>query len=76
MLAYIIQRIIRVVPQLLLISILAFVIIQLPPGDIVTKQIERLQSSGVTVDQQQAEALIRQYGMDKPMYQRYPAWWT
>ncbi len=74
MLAYIIQRIIRVIPQLLLISILAFIIIQLPPGDIVTKQIERLQSSGVTVSQQQAAALIRQYGMDRPMYQRYLLW--
>ncbi|MBN1935029.1 MAG: ABC transporter permease [Anaerolineae bacterium] len=74
MLAYIIQRIIRVIPQLLLISVLAFIIIQLPPGDIVTKQIERLQHSGVTVDQQQAEALIRQYGMDKPVYQRYLLW--
>ncbi len=74
MLAYIIQRIIRVIPQLLLISVLAFIIIQLPPGDIVTKQIERLQNSGVSVDQQQAEALRRQYGMDRPMYQRYLLW--
>ncbi|MBN1262412.1 MAG: ABC transporter permease [Anaerolineae bacterium] len=74
MLAYIIQRIIRVIPQLLLISILAFIIIQLPPGDIVTKQIERLQSSGVTVSEAQAQALIRQYGMDRPMYQRYLLW--
>jgi len=74
MLAYIIQRIIRVIPQLLLISILAFIIIQLPPGDIVTRQIERLQASGVTVSEAQAQALIRQYGMDRPMYQRYLLW--
>ena len=74
MLAYIVQRIIRVIPQLLLISILAFIIIQLPPGDIVTRQIERLQASGVTVSEAQAQALIRQYGMDRPMYQRYLLW--
>ncbi len=74
MLAYILQRIIRVIPQLLLISILAFIIIQLPPGDIVTRQIERLQASGVTVSEAQAQALIRQYGMDRPMYQRYLLW--
>lgn len=74
MLAYIIQRVIRVIPQLLLISILAFIIIQLPPGDIVTYQIRRLQSSGVEVSEAQAEALLRQYGMDRPMYQRYLLW--
>lgn len=74
MLSYIIQRIIRAMPQLLLISVLAFIIIQLPPGDIVTYQIQRLQASGVQVSQQQAEALIRQYGMDKPMYMRYLLW--
>ncbi len=74
MLAYIIQRIIRAIPQLILISILAFIIIQLPPGDIVTYQIRRLQASGVEVSQQQAEALMRQYGMDRPMYQRYLLW--
>lgn len=74
MLSYIVQRIIRAVPQLVLISVLAFIIIQLPPGDIVTYQIERLQASGVEVSQQQAEALIRQYGMDKPVHMRYLLW--
>jgi peptide/nickel transport system permease protein len=74
MLAYIIQRIIRAIPQLVLISILAFIIIQLPPGDIVTYQIRRLQSSGVEVSEQQAQALMKQYGMDRPMYQRYLLW--
>jgi peptide/nickel transport system permease protein len=74
MLSYIIQRIIRTIPQILLISILAFIIIQLPPGDIVTYQIQRLRSSGVEVSEAQAEALMRQYGMDKPVYMRYLLW--
>jgi peptide/nickel transport system permease protein len=76
MLSYIIQRILRAIPQLLLISILAFIIIQLPPGDMVTYQIQRLQASGVEVSEAQAEALKRQYGMDKPMPQRYLLWIT
>ena len=70
MLAYIIQRIIRVIPQLLLISILAFIIIQLPPGDIVTYQIQRLQASGVEVSEAQAQALLRQYGIQKKVILR------
>jgi peptide/nickel transport system permease protein len=74
MLGYIIRRIVRAVPQMLLVSIMAFIIIQLPPGDIVTRQIQRLQGSGVTVDEAQAAAMRRQYGMDRPMYQRYFLW--
>ena len=74
MLAYIIQRIARAIPQLLLISILAFVIIQLPPGDIVTQQILNLEASGVTVSEVQAAALRRQYGLDRPQWQRYLLW--
>ncbi len=74
MLAYIIQRIARAIPQLLLISILAYVIIQLPPGDIVTQQILNLEASGVTVSEVQAAALRRQYGLDRPQWQRYLLW--
>jgi peptide/nickel transport system permease protein len=74
MLSYIILRVVRAIPQLLLISVLTFIIIQLPPGDIVTYQIQRLQASGVQISQQQAEALIRQYGMDRPVHLRYFLW--
>ena len=74
MLTYIIRRFVRAIPQLLLISILAFIIIQLPPGDIVEQQILNLEASGVQVDQRQAELLKRQYGLDKPMYERYFLW--
>lgn len=74
MLAYIMRRILRAIPQLLLISILAFIIIQLPPGDIVTKQIQNLRATGVTVDERQAELLMQQYGLDKPVHLRYLLW--
>ncbi len=74
MLSYIIQRILRAIPQLLLISMLAFIIIQLPPGDIVTKRIQNLRASGVTVDERQAELLMRQYGLDRPFHMRYLLW--
>ncbi len=74
MLGYIIRRLMRAIPQLLLISVLAFIIIQLPPGDIVETQIRNLEASGASVDQHQAEVLKRQYGLDKPAYLRYFLW--
>ncbi len=76
MLSYIVRRVIRAIPQMLLISILAFIIIQLPPGDIVTKRIQNLEASGVEVDERQAELLRRQYGLDRPMVPRYFLWIT
>lgn len=74
MLNYIIGRVVRMVPQLFLISILAFIIIQLPPGDFLTEQINRLQASGVQVDQAQLKLLTQTYGLDKPMYVQYGRW--
>ena len=74
MLYYIIGRILRMIPQVLLISILAFIIIQLPPGDFLTEQINRLQATGATVDEAQVQMLTNLYGLDKPMYVQYLRW--
>ena len=74
MLEYIIKRIIRMVPQIFIISVLAFIIIQLPPGDYVTEYIRRLQASGVTVDMQEIERLTRMYGLDRPISIQYLKW--
>jgi len=62
------------IPQIILISILAFIIIQLPPGDYLTAQIQRLQATGVTVNQDQIRLLTRTYGLDQPMYVQYLRW--
>jgi peptide/nickel transport system permease protein len=76
MFSFIVRRLLRAIPQLFLISILAFIIIQLPPGDIVEEQVRRLEASGETVDQAQVQILKRTYGLDKPAYQRYILWIT
>ncbi|MBI4927083.1 MAG: ABC transporter permease [Anaerolineae bacterium] len=76
MLNYILMRILRMIPQILLISLLAFVIIQLPPGDYLTERINRLKASGLTVDDAEVERLTRMYGLDKPMHIQYLKWIT
>ena len=48
MLNYIVGRLARMIPQIFLVSILAFIIIQLPPGDLLTEQINRRRASGAT----------------------------
>jgi peptide/nickel transport system permease protein len=74
MLSYIIQRIIRLIPLLFLISVVVFVIIQLPPGDYLTEHINRLRASGNAVDQDEIERLKRLYALDRPMYMQYLKW--
>lgn len=56
------------------ISILAFVIIQLPPGDYVTSYIASMSASGSAVSEGEAEALRQQLGLDKPLYIQYVKW--
>lgn len=74
MLTYIIRRIMIMVPTLIAISIISFVIIQLPPGDFLTTYVAQLSASGETVDQAELEALKTRFGLDEPMYIQYLKW--
>jgi peptide/nickel transport system permease protein len=54
MLRFIVKRMLWMVPSLLIVSFLAFVLIQLPPGDYVTTYIATLAASNEVVDQNTA----------------------
>jgi peptide/nickel transport system permease protein len=64
------------VPVLFAISIVAFVIIQLPPGDYLTTLVSQLQAQGDTVDQAQLAQLSARYGLDDPVFVQYLKWIT
>ncbi len=74
MLFYILRRSLMLIPILIVMSGVAFFLIQLPPGDYVTARIIQLQATGVQVSDQQAEALKVQFGLDKPPLLRYFQW--
>jgi len=74
MLNYILRRILTMIPTLLVISLLVFVIIQLPPGDYLESHIAELQSQGESVDEQKIAFLREQYGLDLPFHEQY-FWW-
>ena len=71
---YVSGRLLGMVPTLALISIIVFIVIQLPPGDIVTSTLDRLQASGVEVSAEQVQNLRAQYNLDKPIYMQYVHW--
>jgi peptide/nickel transport system permease protein len=71
---YLVQRLILAVLTVLAISVLAFVIIQLPPGDYITSYIAQMAGSGGAVSEQEIEGLRQEYGLDKPMLVQYFRW--
>jgi peptide/nickel transport system permease protein len=74
MISYVARRIMVMIPTLIAISIITFVIIQLPPGDYLTTLVNELQSRGENVDQSRLEFLRRTYGLDRPMWEQYLVW--
>ncbi|GAB4452710.1 MAG: ABC transporter permease [Anaerolineae bacterium] len=74
MLQYIIKRLMLLPFLLFIFSVIAFALIQAPPGDFVTSYIAELAASGSAVDQAQIDALREQYGLDQPMYIQYFKW--
>jgi peptide/nickel transport system permease protein len=74
MLNFIVRRLIAGIITIWAASILAFLIIQLPPGDYVTAYVAQLQSAGTIVSEDEALALRIQYGLDRPLYVQYFKW--
>ena len=76
MLQYIARRIVMMIPTLILVSIVSFTIIQLPPGDYLTSYITQLSSMGDLVDEAAIQALKDRYGLGQPIYVQYLRWIT
>lgn len=74
MLGYIIRRSLYMIPVVIAISIISFIIIQLPPGDFLTSYISQLSQSGQAIDQAEIAALRARYGLDQPLYKQYITW--
>ena len=71
MLRYVVIRIAILIPMMFAISILTFVLIQLPPGDYLTSVIMNLAESGEEVDEALIASLKQRYGLDQPLYIQY-----
>jgi peptide/nickel transport system permease protein len=75
LLQYILRRVAYMVLILVAVSIVSFIIIQLPPGDYLTTYIMTLKEAGHDVDEAQIAALEKRYGLDKPPVMQY-LWWV
>jgi peptide/nickel transport system permease protein len=76
MIRFIAQRLVGMVVTMFVVSIIVFIIMQLPPGDYAERYAFRKFSgaSGVVVKQSDIENLRHRFGLDRPLWQQYVDW--
>jgi peptide/nickel transport system permease protein len=77
MFSYLVRRVIYMAVMMVVISMVTFTIIQLPPGDYATSYINQLRQRGAgAIDESQIAAIKKQYGLDLPLWRQYLRWAT
>lgn len=74
MLQYLVRRLLIAIPTIIAISILSFVLIQLPPGSFLDDYAAQLAQQGEQISGQQLAQLKEAYGLDEPVYVQYYKW--
>lgn len=74
MLTYILRRLLYMIPTLLAISLVAFAVVTLPPGDFVDRLVIEARTDGEVITVGQAQALRERYGLDRPWVVQYLSW--
>jgi len=74
MITFLLRRLLTMAVTLLIISALVFLIMKLPPGDFLSNQIAELRAQGEAASAAKAEFLLKQYGLDRPVWEQYLVW--
>ena len=85
MTAYILRRLLLIIPTLLVILLVNFVIVQAAPGGPVEQALMRMKGTGdggqatvsanaASISEEQRQQIEAHFGFDKPLYQRYWNW--
>ena len=75
MLGYILRRFLYMMVLVVILSVVVFIIIQLPPGDYATAYLMQMKMRGAgDIDEEQIAAVKKQYGLDLPIYMQYFRW--
>ena len=76
MTSYVVRRLLMAVVTVAVISMLTFLIIQLPEGDFVDSYVRELESFGANVSLKEAEHLRELWGLNRPLPVQYVKWIT
>jgi peptide/nickel transport system permease protein len=71
---FILRRVLLMIPTLMAVSVIAFMIIEAPPGDYMDAYVTRLIQAQQAIDPSEIAALRARYGLDDPGYVRYFRW--
>lgn len=71
---FVIRRVFVLVPTLLVISVVVFSIVQLPPGDFLSARVAALEETGDSAALAEIEDLKEVFHYDEPDYQKYARW--
>ncbi|WP_299152418.1 ABC transporter permease [uncultured Tateyamaria sp.] len=71
---YAVWRFLTMLLTLAVVSVLVFIIINLPPGDYLSNQIAELRATGQAEGVAKAEFLRKEYALDRPLWQQYLIW--
>ena len=74
MFQYILRRLGYMAVTMVIVSILGYIIIELPPGSYVDAEVSRLRALGGNMAPDQIAALYQRYGLDKPPIERFLKW--
>ncbi len=71
---FLLRRFVLSIITMIAVSMLAFMIMEAPPGDYVSSVISGMEATGTSVSKELAQQMRKRYGLDKPVYVRYARW--
>lgn len=72
---YVLRRLLLFFPMLFVVSLISFIIIQLPEGSFIDQRIAQLEAQGASGSAMvQRDQLMRRYGLDRPLHIQYLIW--
>ncbi len=72
--AYVIRRLLLIIPTLFILSILVFLSVRFIPGDVIDTMAARMAETGALAFKIDREALEHMLGLDVPVYVQYGRW--
>lgn len=71
---YILKRFLYMIPTLFAISVVAFIIISLPPGDYVDRLVIEAKNRGEIISPEAVAGMREMYGLNRPLIEQYITW--
>ena len=74
MITFLIRRLLFMFVTIVFISLISFVLIELPPGSALDAKIQQFRARGLNVTSDVVKGLEERYGINDPLYKKYWKW--